>query len=760
MKKINYPMLCYELQPQLVLGVVVGSNYQIIEKDKRSARAALTYYLQNQYRKDGLQAFGLLRVPKMKMVQISIKPSYIEAQGYFPLSFTVQVPVAAVYGEALFGNNYTCYLPILEKYFHYYDNKQLDTLIRHFATGALNNMQPEAIFQLLRYPKPILEIIEMKVKDTDRYDWYSFHQEQVRKNLNTLTEPFPLPRSVRKRLSALPDVAWEQEEKVQEIMEKIMGARANVLVVGNSGSGKSAILGQAIRKITGPMLSRRIGLTFWRMLSQRITANAKYLGEWEQTVEELIEELTAANGVLWIEDIIQLLQTGGWGAEDSVAAFMITFLQQGKLQIIGEVTPQELESMRRLLPSFVACFQIVPLEELPEPKIQRILDKLSAYIEKNMAIVLEKEALMLAYRLLARYYPYKSFPGKAITFLGTCISEAKMHGQSQMDRATVLQHFVTQTGLPELFLRDDLLLDQTELQAHFEQHIIGQPEAIRHLMRIVKIYKAGLNNPNKPIATMLFAGPTGVGKTACAKVLADYFFGKGQKQSPLIRIDMSEFQYPGQISRLIGQGREVGQLVKDLRERPFAVLLLDEIEKADPSVFDALLTVLDEGALVDAYGRITNFRNTIIIMTSNLGASNRPALGFNPTDNEKAIYQSAIENYFRPEFFNRIDHLVFFAPLTAEAIQRIIRKELNDLRQREGFVKRHLHLNFSEALIEHIVHAGFDQRYGARPLQRAIEQLIIHPVAQWLLSQANPDNCSIYIDYDNTVKITKLNEND
>ncbi len=390
-------MLCHELQPQLVLGVVVGSNYQMIEKDKRSAPAALASYLQNQYRKDGLQAFGLLSGAKMKMIQIPIKPAYMEAQGYFPLSFTVQVPVAAVYGEALFGNNYTCYLPTLEKYFHYYDNTQLDTLIRHFATDALNNMQPKAIFQLLRYPKPILEIIEMKIKDTDHYNWYSFHREQVRKNLNTLTEPLPLPRSVRKRLSALPDVAWEQEEKVQDIMEKIIGARANVLVVGNSGSGKSAILGQAIRKITGPMLSRRIGLTFWRMLSQRITADAK-----------------------------------------------------------------------------------------------------------------------------------------------------------------VLQHFVTQTGLPELFLRDDLLLDQTELQAHFEQHIIGQPEAIKHLMRIVKIYKAGLNNPNKPIATMLFAGPTGVGKTACAKVLADYFFGQGQKQSPLIRIDMSEFQYSGQISCLIGRGHEVG----------------------------------------------------------------------------------------------------------------------------------------------------------------------------------------------------------
>jgi len=173
-----------------------------------------------------------------------------------------------------------------------------------------------------------------------------------------------------------------------------------------------------------------------------------------------------------------------------------------------------------------------------------------------------------------RYYPYESFPGKGIKFLGQCVSDAQMNAAITIGKKDVIQNFIKQTGLPELFLRDELLLDKDELNNFFASRIIGQHEAIKHLSGVVKVYKAGLNNPNKPITTMLFAGPTGVGKTASAKALANYFFGKGQKKSPLIRIDMSEFQYPSQIHRFIGAGREVGKLVQEIRERPFSVLLL------------------------------------------------------------------------------------------------------------------------------------------------------------------------------------------
>jgi ATP-dependent Clp protease ATP-binding subunit ClpA len=258
------------------------------------------------------------------------------------------------------------------------------------------------------------------------------------------------------------------------------------------------------------------------------------------------------------------------------------------------------------------------------------------------------------------------------------------------------------------------------------------------LTRVVKIFKAGLNNPHRPIASFLFAGPTGVGKTASVKALSEYFFGKGQRKSPLIRIDMSEFQHPEQLVRLIGAGRQPGQLVKEVRERPFSVLLLDEVEKADLSIFDALLGLLDEGVLVDAYGRETNFRNTIVIMTSNLGASNRSVPGFGDKNPDAAAYRSAVERHFRPEFVNRIDELVVFESLKANDILKITEKELESLKSREGFQKTGLEVQFEEQLVRHLASIGFDERYGARPLQRALEDHVVMPVARWMLE--NPVN--------------------
>jgi len=197
------------------------------------------------------------------------------------------------------------------------------------------------------------------------------------------------------------------------------------------------------------------------------------------------------------------------------------------------------------------------------------------------------------------------------------------------------------------------------------------------------------------------------------------------------------------LARFIGMGGEVGKLVQEIRERPFSVLLLDEIEKADPSVFDVLLTVLDEGRLVDAYGRITNFCNTIVIMTSNLGASSRASIGFGGSNVPN--YESAIGQFFRPEFVNRLDHIVTFTPLEAEHIRAITRKELNELNQREGFEKRQLRLVFHDDLQAYLANIGFDERYGARPLQRAIEQEVVAPMAKWLIEHPDVQHRTLYI---------------
>lgn len=756
MDKIDYPLLYFEFQEGAVLGILVGTELEAMDKDLRSLKSALLDHLQKQYKKYDDYPLMDIMEPRLRMVEASIRPAYRDRTGSYPLSSTLKVSVPAVFGETEQGY-FECYLPLFGESFYYYDARQFDALVQHVVVTLLNRYSPEKIYRLQMLPRPSLDVVPLKVNyDRDLY-WSGIEYKREYKVLNRLAERVPQKKNIRRSMSALPEAAWEQEEKVTEVADKLISTRSNVLAVGRPGTGKSAVLRQAIKKITARSRKQQLGYTFWRILPQRITASSKYLGEWEELCELLVEELNLANGILWVEDVVRLLQIGGEGPEDSVAAFLLSFLQQGKLQMVGEATPQELESMRRLLPGFAEAFQVVLIEELDEKKVISVLDKFAEYSEKSLQMPIAKEALQLSYRLLLRYYPYESFPGKGIKFLGQCVSEGQLRRAEKVTKKAVFDNFIRQTGLPEFFLRDDLLLDIEELQGYFNQRIIGQPDAVSKLCSLVKVYKAGLNNPYKPINTLLFAGPTGVGKTASAKALADYFFGKGQRKSPLVRIDMSEFQYPGQIVRLIGAGREPGQLVKDIRERPFSVLLLDEVEKADPSIFDALLGLMDEGVLVDAYGRETNFRNTIVIMTSNLGASGQKSIGFGQKEDEDAVYLSAITRHFRPEFVNRLDSVVVFGSLNQEDIRAITRKELGELSQREGFAKRQIDIQFSEKVVSYIASIGFDARYGARPLQRAVEQSLMTPIANWLLQHPKAENCRLQVDYQDRLVIGQQN---
>lgn len=755
MEKLTYPLICYQLSKESWLGILLGTTYKVVDKDIKGLKNSLSDYLFKQYKKHDDYPYTNILEPKLKVIDVKVRPTYKDDGGQYPLTTTIKVPIVAVYGENDSGY-YECYFPILGESFYYYDTKQFKTLSQHFATNILNQKKPEEINRLFLYTKPVLDEVSLKVNYDREYNWGDNQYQRTYKNLSRLAEKFPYSKSERKRISSFPDAAWEQEKVVDDMADRIANESSNILIVGESGTGKSSIIKQTFKKLTTRIKKQGGEMTFWRIMPQRITASSKYLGEWQEKCESLIQELGYASGILWVEDISRLMMIGGEGPEDSVASFFSSFLRDGKLHLVGEVTPSQLDSMRRMLPGFVENFRIFNLEELPESKIYKILNKFSGYSSQNLKIDIEKKALDLSYRLLLRYYPYEKFPGKAVRFLSGVVNETRLNEEKLINRKAIIKEFSKNTGLPELFLRDDLKLNQTELDNWFTSRIIGQKNAIDKLCQIVKIYKAGLNNPHKPISTLLFAGPTGVGKTASARALADYFFGKGQKISPLIRIDMSEFRYPGQITQLIGAGRNVGKLVKEIRERPFAVLLLDEVEKADPSVFDALMTVLDEGRLVDAYGRVTNFRNVIIIMTSNLGSTNRSSLGFKDTEGESVRYESAIGRFFRPEFVNRIDGIVMFNSLGEDDIIKITKKELVDLSKREGFVKNGITLNFSNNLMNHLKQTGFDERYGARPLQRAIEDEVTAPLANWLLNQKQVMNCILEIDYDKQLIIKKI----
>ncbi|HPH21722.1 MAG TPA: AAA family ATPase, partial [Haliscomenobacter sp.] len=621
MERLHYPILYYPISDQAVLGLLVGSEQQAIAANVDTLKLKFQNHLQREYKKTGSYPEIRINEAKLKVFTVSFRPSLRDSSGVYPLPREVVIPIPAVFGASDSGF-YHCYLPVFQEGFIYYSPEHFEALTDYVAISNLNRSTPEDIYKLMRYGNPGLTSIELRVNPRNNYYWksnWNFRNQQT--TLSRLGEAYPPLKATRRLNRLAPDVAWEREAIIEQVVEKVLSSRANVLIIGNPGSGKSAVLQAAIRKMTNKAKSAKLKLNFWRILPQRLTNSAKYLGEWQATCEELIEEAASTNSILWMVSIVRMLMSGGSGPEDSLASFFRPFLTQGKVQMISEATPQELESMRRLMPGFVDAFHLIHLEEMTEFQVQNVLTKYALFAQNTLKINIEKAALDLSYRLLSRFYPYESFPGKAVKFLGKCMADARLNRSETVGIEDVNEHFIQQTGLPELLLNDDMEWDEAELLRFFHDRIIGQPRAVEQLCSLVKIFKAGINNPQRPIATLIFAGPTGVGKTACAKTLAEYFFGKGQQKTPLIRIDMSEYQHAFQIDRLIGADREPGQLVKEVREKPFAVLLLDEIEKADPAIFDALLAVLDDGMLVDGFGRVTHFKNTIIIMTSNLGAS-------------------------------------------------------------------------------------------------------------------------------------------
>ncbi|HZS03909.1 MAG TPA: AAA family ATPase [Blastocatellia bacterium] len=693
----------------------------------------LREYLAWSYREFPWRGAPDLQEARLITFRVESRPEYQFDNRVYPCDESIALRVPCVYGKQE-GGMLVCALPTLGIQFYYYEQQTLKELVTHYAQEKLKGLTPQQVARFLPPKNAALEELTINVQHKER-KWQS---QPSLENLNEVAEPLG-ERGLRRQFSR----AWGREKEVADLARRSGREKASVILVGESGVGKTAVLVEAVRQIERE--AEKAGTDdddegvkpphrYWLTSGARLIAGMKYLGQWEERVEQVIEELSGISGVLCVDNLLELVRTGGASPADSVAMFLLPYLQRGELRLIAEATPSELDACRRLLTGFADVFQVLKLEPFNRGQALNALGRVAANLKQNLSLEIADGVVDLIYRLFRRFVPYQAFPGRTVPFLRELCERASVERAGEVTTRRVIDQFIRQTGLPELFLRDEIALDRDDVLRTFRRQVIGQEGACRIAADLIVTFKAGMNDPNRPLGVLLFAGPTGVGKTEMAKAISRFMFGHGEQADRLVRLDMSEYSGWGAAERLrTAPDGTPSELIKKVREQPFVVLLLDEIEKADPEVFDVLLSVFDEGRLTDRYGRTTTFRSAVIVMTSNLGADKLDTVGFGKPAGPS--YAAEAMSFFRPEFYNRIDAIVRFNPLDEEMILAITRKELQEIAGREGLVNAGVRLTWTDEALNYLAREGFDPRYGARPLQRTLETLVVAPLARFLIER-------------------------
>ena len=610
----------------------------------------------------------------------------------------------------------------------------------------------------------------------------------------------------------------------------------NPCLVGEPGVGKTAIVEGLAQRIISSMVPESVKNKRVVVLDlSGMVAGSKYRGEFEERIRNVINEVRSNQGILLFIDELHTI-IGAGGAEGALDASNILkpSLSRGEIQLIGATT---LEEYRKYIEKDAALerrFQPVTVEEPSEEETIEILKGLRPYYEKHHGVVIEDSALEAAVKMSERYINDRFLPDKAIDIIDEAASKVRLSGYRmapEVDAMEVELHeiqkdkekAVKQADLSlakELQARQreieteiskykekeerrnkrkkisvteasvaDIISDWTKipvqrltegetkrlarLEKELHKRVIGQEEAVKAVAQAVKRGRVGLKDPNRPIGSFLFLGPTGVGKTELSKALAEAVFGSEQA---MIRVDMSEYMEKHSVSKLIGSPPgyvgydEGGQLSEKVRRNPYSVLLFDEIEKAHPDVFNILLQVLDDGHITDAHGRKVDFKQTIIIMTSNAGAQaiiEPKKLGFLSNNDEKQDYErmksgvmEEVRRLFKPEFLNRIDEIMVFHPLNKTHIKKIVNIMLKTLEKR---CKEQLdiQLKITESVRDFLAEAGFDSKYGARPLRRAIQTKLEDPMANALLEGTIKRGDTVRIQlHQKEIRFTPLSEDE
>jgi len=603
-------------------------------------------------------------------------------------------------------------------------------------------------------------LLKFGVKKGEFAEFYSKNHTQSDHKMNTtqateILEEYCTNLSAQAAANQLEPMIGRATEVKDMIATLARRFKANVLMVGDPGVGKTHIVEGLAQEIhAGHVPEFLKGFEVWSLEIGSLLAGSKYRGEFEEKFKAVIAALEAKKNCILFVDEAHTMKGAGSGSSGSLdfANMLKPAITKGNLKVIASTTWEEYYESFEKDRALMRRFYRLSIDEPDHGTTEQILIGLSPRLEQFHNVMIDTDAIMSAVEYSGRYIHDRKNPDKSIDLLdAACARErVKDQGNVTITRAMIQEQVARVTGVPTDKLQNERSAKIMDLESNIKQRLYGQNTAVDAVLERVYINFAGIGNDARPMSSFLFLGPTGTGKTELAKLLSEHLDMK------LLRYDMSEYQEKHTVSSLIGAppgyvGFEDGnigggKLISDLSKNPFAVILFDEIEKAHPDVTNILLQMLDEGHVTSANGKRADCKNTIIIMTSNLGArdSENNNIGFGSME-KTGEDDKALKEFFRPELRNRIDKVCKFTKLDSLAIKKIVVKFVDQLKV--SLASKNIRLSLSEAVIEHLADKGYDNKMGARPLSRKIDELIRVPLSKKILFE-RLSNCDIQINLD------------
>ena len=643
------------------------------------------------------------------------------------------------------------------------------------------------------------------------------------KSMTPMLDQYSRDLTEQAKTGKLDPVVGREKEMQSLIQILSRRTKNNPCLIGEPGVGKTAIVEALAQKIVnGDVPDNLMNMRLVTLDLSGMVAGSKYRGEFEERIKRAIQEVIASKNImLFIDEIHTIIGAGGAEGAIDASNILKPFLARGEVQLIGATTIEEYRKYIEKDTALERRFQPVTVEEPSVAQTVKILEGLKPRYEEHHNVEISEDAIVAAAKLTARYVYDRFLPDKAIDAMDEAAAKLRVSllvttedirqieeninslemkkenaliegdyekaseikqkqdklrrkidriiKKQEKAKAENTQPVVTEehiadivsawTKIPVQRIKESETKKLVELESILTKRVVGQDEAVKAVARAVRRGRVGLQDPNRPIGSFLFLGPTGVGKTELSKTLAEAVFGK---ETNLIRVDMSEYMEKHSVSKMIGSPpgyvgyEEGGQLSERVRRNPYSVLLFDEIEKAHPDVFNILLQVLEDGHITDAQGRKISFKDTIIIMTSNAGAQRIMApkhLGFSTQNDKEMDYKKMrsgvmeeVKRLFKPEFINRIDEIIVFRALEKEDIKQIVGMMFNALAKRAD-EQMNIKLVATDELLSHIADSGFDKDYGARPVRRAIQTEIEDALADEILAGKVKMNKKVVVDY-------------